>query len=89
MDFRGRLTREVTYIPSFFGFPSHLGHHGFPGSANGKESSCKAGDLGLIPGSGRSPGGGNGYPFQHPCLENSMDRGAWRAAIHGVTNSRT
>ena len=50
---------------------------GFPGSSDGKASTCNAGDLGLIPGSGRSPGGGNGNPLQYSCLENSMDGGAW------------
>ena len=50
---------------------------GFPGGSDDKESSCNAGDLGLIPGSGRSPGEGNGNPLQYSCLENSMDRGAW------------
>ena len=49
-----------------------------------KESACNAGDLGSIPGSGRCPGGGNGYPLQYFCLENSMDRGAWQATVHGV-----
>ena len=44
---------------------------------------------GLIPGSGRSPGEGNGNPLQYPCLENSMDRGAWQAIIYGVTKSLT
>ena len=55
------------------------GHHimGFPGSSDGKESACNAGDLGLIPGSERSPGEGNDNPLQYSCLENSMDRGAW------------
>ena len=48
---------------------------GFSGGLNGKESACSAGDLGWIPGSGRSPGEGNGYLLQYPCLENSMDRG--------------
>ena len=57
--------------------------------AQSEESACNAGDLGSIPGSGRSPGGGNGYPLQYSCLENSMDRGAWWAAVHGVTKSRT
>ena len=47
---------------------------GFPGSSDGKESAYKAGDLGLIPGSGRSPGEGNGYPLQYSCLENFIDR---------------
>ena len=48
---------------------------GFPGGSDGKESGCSAGDLGLIPGLGRSPGEGNGYPLQYSCLENSMVRG--------------
>ena len=50
-----------------------------PGGSDGKESACNAGDLGLIPGLGRSPGEGNGNPLQYSCLGNSMDRGAWRA----------
>ena len=49
---------------------------GFPGGSDGKASACNAGDLGLIPGLGRSPGEGNGNPLQHSCLENPMDRGA-------------
>ena len=49
---------------------------GFPGGSGGKASACNAGDLGLIPGSGRSPGEGNGNPLQHSCLENPMDGGA-------------
>ena len=52
-------------------------------------SACNAGDLGLIPGSGRSPGEGNGNPLQYSCLENSMDGGAWWATVHGVQKSRT
>ena len=51
----------------------------FPGGSDGKESACNAGDLCSKPGSGRSPGEGNGYPLQYSCLENSMDRGAWWA----------
>ena len=51
----------------------------FPGGSDGKESTCNAGDLDSIPGLGRYPGEGNGYPFLYSCLENSMDRGAWRA----------
>ena len=62
---------------------------GFPGGSDGKESASNAGDPGLIPGSGRSPGEGNGNPFQYSCLENSLDRGAWRATVHGVTKSET
>ena len=62
---------------------------GFPGGSNGKESVCNAGDLGSIPGSGRSPGKGNGYPLQYLRLKNSMDRGAWQAAVRGVQESDT
>ena len=61
----------------------------FPGGSDGKESACKAGDLGLIPGSGRYPGEGNGNPSQNFCLENSMDRGAWWATVHGAEKSQT
>ena len=50
---------------------------GFPGGSDGKASACTVGDLGLIPGSGRSPGEGNGNPLQYSCLENPRDRGAW------------
>ena len=62
---------------------------GFPGGSDSKESACSAWDLGLIHGSRRSPGEGNGYPLQCSCLENSMDRGTWRAAVHGVPESDT
>ena len=62
---------------------------GFPGNAAGKESTCNAGDPGSIPRLGRSPGGGHGNPLQYSCLENSMDRGAWKATIHGVTKCWT
>ena len=58
---------------------------GFPGGSDGKEYACNAGDLSSTPGLGRSPGEGNGYPLQYSCLENSMDRGVWRATAHGVT----
>ena len=57
---------------------------GFLGGSDGKESACNAGDPGSVPESGRSPGEGNGYPLQYSCLENSMDRGAWQAIVHGV-----
>ena len=62
---------------------------GFPGGSEVKVFAWNAGDLGLIPGSGRSPGEGNGNPLQYSCLENPMDREAWQAAVHGVTKSRT
>ena len=65
------------------------GHAGFPGGSDGKESTCNVGDLGSIPGLGRSPGGGHGKPLQYSCLENPMDRGAWWAAVQEVTESRT
>ena len=50
---------------------------------------AKAGDAGLIPGSGRSPGGGHGNPFLYSCLGNPMDRGAWQATVRGIASSRT
>ena len=62
---------------------------GFPGGSDCKESACNEGDPGSIPGSGITPGGGNGNPLQYSCLENSMDRGAWQATVHGVAKSRT
>ena len=55
---------------------------GFPGGSDAKESAGNAGDLASIPGLGRSPGGGYGNPLQYSCLENPMDRVAWRAAVH-------
>ena len=57
---------------------------GFPGGSVMKNPLASAGDVGLIPGSGRSPGGGNSNPLQYSCLENAMDRGAWWATVHGV-----
>ena len=62
---------------------------GFPGGAEVKTSACNVGDLGSIPGSGISPGEGNGTPVQYSCLENPMDGGAWWAPYHGVAKSRT
>ena len=61
---------------------------GFPHSLVSIESACNAGDLGSIPGLGRSPGEGNGNPVQYSCLENPMDRGAWQATVHGVARVR-
>ena len=61
----------------------------FPGGSEGKASPCNAGDLGSLPGSGRSPGEGNGNPLQYSCLQNPMDGGAWWATVHGVAKSRT
>ena len=62
---------------------------GFPGGAEVKASARSAGHLGLIPGSGRSSGEGNGNPLQYSCLENPMDGGAWWATVHRVAKSRT
>ena len=61
----------------------------FPGGSDGKVSAYNVGDLGSIPGSGRSPREGHGNPLQYSCLENPMDGGAWWAKVHGVTKSRT
>ena len=62
---------------------------GFLGGSNGKESACNAVDSDLIPGLEISPGEGNGNPLQYFCLGNPMDRGAWQAAVHGVSKSQT
>ena len=62
---------------------------GFPDDSDSKEFTCNAGDLGLITGSGRSIGEGNGNLLQYACLENFVDRRAWRATIYGVTKSWT
>ena len=62
-------------------------HRGFPGGSEDKASACNAGDSGSMPGLGRSPGEGNGNPLQYSCLENPMDREAWRAIVHGATKS--
>ena len=61
----------------------------FPGGSVGKESACIAVDLGSVPGSGRSPGEGNGNSIQYSCMENSTDREAWWATVHGVAKSWT
>ena len=62
---------------------------GFPGGSVCEESACNAGDLGLIPGSGRSPGEGNGNPLQYSCLENSVDRDLWWGTVPEVAMSWT
>ena len=69
--------------------PTWAVYSGFPGGLDGKESTCNAGDPGSIPGLGRSPGEGNGYPLQYSCLKTSMDREAWWAIVCGVTKSQT
>ena len=62
---------------------------GFPGASEGRESACNSGDMGSIPGLRRSPGEGNGYSLQYSCLYNPVDRGAWRATVHGIAKSQT
>ena len=62
-------------------------HMGFPGSSDGKESTCNAGDLDSIPGLGRSPGEGSGNPLQYSCRENAMDRGVWWGTDPGDAES--
>ena len=83
-NFRIMSKKPITEYPSRFNLSL-----GFLGGSDGKESACNAGDPSLIPGSGRSPGEGNGNPLQYSCLENPMDRGAWWATVHGVTKSWT
>ena len=61
----------------------------FPGGSERRESTCNAGDLSSTPGSGRSPGEGNGYALQYSCVENPVDSGAWWATVHGVAKSQT
>ena len=62
---------------------------GFPSGSEGKAAACNEGDPGSIPGSGRSPGEGNGNPLQFSCLENPMEGGAWQATVHGVAKGQT
>ena len=78
---------EVLGFFDFF-FVFILNYHQFPGDSDGKESAYNTGDMGLIPGSGRSPGEGNGNPLQYSCLENSMDKGAWKSTVYGLQKVR-
>ena len=70
-------------------FRADMINKGFPGGSEVKASASNTGDLGSIPGSGRSPGEGTGNPLQYSCLENPMDGGIWWATVHGVANSWT
>ena len=85
--------QQHTWSAGLYQVPSDLActkaFLGFPGGSDGKASACNARHSGSIPGSGRSPGEGNGNPLQYSCLENSMDGGAWWATAHGVTKSHT
>ena len=86
----GHTTHLSEPVSSFI--KAHKTSTGFPGGSVVENLPANEGDtghLGLIPGSGRSPGGGNGDPFQYSCLENPMDRGAWWDTVHGVTESDT
>ena len=76
------------FVEGWGGCSLVLKNVGFPGGSDTIETSCNAGDLGSIPGSGRSLGEGNDFPLQYSCLENSMDRGAWWATIHRLQRVR-
>ena len=76
-EFKARSIKHRSGLMAWSFCASIFSPLGFPYSSVGKESTCRAGDLGSIPGSGRSPGEGNGNPLQYPCLENLMDAGAW------------
>ena len=80
--FKLRRRKLVFMETEFLG--QNIGEKSFPGSSDGKDSACNARDPGLNPRLGRSPGEGNGYPLQYFRLENSMNRGAWQAMVHGV-----
>ena len=88
-SYHSLIDYEITCLEMFIVYRSPPDKMGFPGGSDGKESACNAGELGLIPGSGISPGEGDGYQLQYSCLENFMDRGAWEATVHGVTKSWT
>ena len=90
-----RKKESLYTIGAHINWCSHYGNQyvgcsqsGLPWCSDGKASACNVGDLGSIPGLGRSPGEGNGKPLQYSCLENSMDGGARWTMIHGVTKSR-
>ena len=76
----GRRSKRKGYVYTF--------SLGFPGGSEVKASACNAGDLGSTPGSGRSPGEGNGNPLQYSCLENPMDREAWQPIVYGTAKSQ-
>ena len=79
----------LDYVVTIFSFLRYLYTVLVPGGSDGKASAYNVGDLGSIPGLGRSPGEGKGNPLQYSCLENPMDGGTWYATVHGVAKSRT
>ena len=83
-----QLSQPLSNLQAFSGWAG-VPQIGFPGGADDKKSAYNIGDPGLIPGSGRSPGEGNGNPLQYTCLENPMDSRAWLATVHGVAKNRT
>ena len=82
-----RVGQYLKPFVSHIQFPRCLKQEGIPGDSDGKESACRAGDLSSIGVSGRFPGGGHIHPLRKSCMEKSMDRRAWRAAVHGVAES--
>ena len=82
------LTCRPELLMSFFVISGVPGGSAVKNSSAMQETACNAGDRGLIPGSGKFPGEGNGIPLQYSCLENPMDRGTWQARVHGVTRVR-
>ena len=90
MSYEGHLRKIVLFVHLFHNLMSIKLDTCFPGGTVVKKNPlANAGDVGLIPGSGRSPGNGIGNLLQCSCLENSMDRGAWQVTIHGVAKSWT
>ena len=87
LDFFPLLILSVVRKLLVKGLAACIGYRWLPKWLSGGESPFNSGDPGSISGLGRSPGEGNGYPLQYSCLENSMDRGAWQATVHGVTKS--
>ena len=82
-------TAAVTNYHKLGSFKGFAGERASVVKKKKKKSACQTGDPGSIPGLGKSPGEGNGNPLQYSCLENSMDRGAWWATVHGVAKTRT
>ena len=88
MQLENKLSFQVPNLMSVPFYYYYI-YHGLPWWLSGKESACNTGDLDSTPELGRSPGGGHGNPLQYSYLENSMDRGAWRAIVHGVAKNET